>query len=387
MQFRSRILCSLLIATFLCSVRAESSSADDPVLETAQKTLKQLQEKFAPDTHLAIYDVSIEKCDHGFVLRGEVMSPEARQETERALTSAGISATNEVLTLPAKELEDKVWGIASLSVANGREEPEQKAELGTQVLMGHTIHIWKRSGRWYLAQTKDGYLSWVERGSIVRCTQQEAGTWENGPLLVVTAMEDQVFETPNTSSQPVSDIVLGDLVEKVEESRDWYRVRLPDERTGFVSKKSAEDFRHWKQTRKAGPEVVERTAKLFLGRPYLWGGNSPKGLDCSGFTKMVFFVNGIDLNRNASHQALQGKEVELDPELSHLKKGDLLFFGRGRRDGSQLPRISHVAIYLGNKTFIQSSQRVRISSLDPDSPQYDEQYGRSLVAARRFLKE
>jgi cell wall-associated NlpC family hydrolase len=198
-------------------------------------------------------------------------------------------------------------------------------------------------------------------------------------------MEDQVFEAADASSQPVSDIVLGNLVKKLGESGDWYQVQLPDNRKGFVAKKVAEDFRSWKQSRKADAETIEHSAKLFLGRPYLWGGNSPKGLDCSGLTKTVFFVNGIDLNRNASHQALQGKEVKLDPELSHLKKGDLLFFGHTRRDGGER-RISHVAIYLGNKTFIQSSQRVRISSLDPASPLYDEQYGRSLVAARRILK-
>jgi cell wall-associated NlpC family hydrolase len=287
--------------------------------------------------------------------------------------------------LPSKELEDKTWAISCLSVANGREEPEQKAELGTQVLMGHTVRVWKQSGRWYLVQTKDGYLSWAERGSLVRCTEQEARAWESGPLLIVTALENQMFEKPETSSQPVSDIVLGNLLKKIGESGDWFQVQLPDQRQGFVSKKAVEDFRTWKKSRKADPDIIERTARLFLGRPYLWGGNSPKGLDCSGLTKTVFFVNGIDLNRNASHQALQGKEVKLDPELSHLKKGDLLFFGHARRESGER-RVSHVAIYLGNKTFIQSSQRVRISSLDPASPLYDEQYGHSLLAARRVLK-
>jgi gamma-D-glutamyl-L-lysine dipeptidyl-peptidase len=119
----------------------------------------------------------------------------------------------------------------------------------------------------------------------------------------------------------------------------------------------------------------------------LWGGNSPKGLDCSGFCKLTFLMNGIELNRNASEQVRQGREVPLDPEFSKLKKGDLLFFGwAGSYEG--LEWITHVAIYLGNKLFIQSSEMVRVSSLDPSAPNYDEHHSpRTLLHARRILKE
>ena len=388
MMFQSRALLRLLVASALivCFRRNSAALDADPKIESARRTIKQIQEKFAPDTHLAIYDVEIEKKGDGFVLTGEVDKPEAALETQRALASAGVSASNEIVVLPASDLGDQTWGISSLSVANGREEPEQKAELGTQVLMGHTVRIWKRNRRWFLVQTGDGYLSWVERGSLVRCDEKAAGDWQNSKLVIVTAMEDQIVESPKASAQPISDIVLGDLMKKLDEKREWYQVQLPDGRKGFIQKKAAQDFSAWKNSRKAEPQTIERTAKLFLGRPYLWGGNSPKGLDCSGFTKMVFFVNGIDLNRNASHQALQGTSIPLDAELTNLKKGDLLFFGwPGRGDGQS--RVSHVAIYLGDKTFIQSSQRVRVSSLDPASSLYDEQYGRSLVSARRILKE
>src|SRR5262249_31539963 len=155
---------------------------------------------------------------------------------------------------------------------------------------------------------------------------------------------------------------------------------------GFLPKQSATNYAAWKATRRAIPENIENTARLFLGRPYLWGGSSPKGLDCSGFVKLVFFMNGIELNRNANEQARQGVEATTDKELSQLKKGDLLFFGgRGRR--GQAEWVTHVAIYLDGKKFIQSSQRVRISSLDPNSPLYDEHHARRLLFARRILPE
>jgi cell wall-associated NlpC family hydrolase len=384
-----RLLTLAFALTFLClgcSHVNKTAGPDADVPDVANRTIKQLKTKLAPDAHLAIYDVEIEKRNGALVLIGEVSDAAAKAETARVLEQAGIHATNEIEVLPAKELGDKTWAIASLSVANGREEPEQKAELGTQALMGQAVRVWKRSGRWFLAQTKDGYLSWMERGTLVRSTQSEMENWQRGPLLIVTAFEDQIFEQPNEAALPVSDIVVGDLVKKVGEQADWYQVQLPDDRKGFIHQKTAQDYTAWKQARRPGPEAIERTAKLFLGRPYLWGGNSPKGLDCSGLTKMVFFMNGIDLNRNASHQAKQGTPITLDPDLTRLKKGDLLFFGgRGRREGT--PRVSHVAIYLGDKTFIQSSQRVRVSSLDPTSPLYDEQYGRSLIAARRLLNQ
>jgi len=179
-------------------------------------------------------------------------------------------------------------------------------------------------------------------------------------------------------------VVLCDLVRKTGEEGDWYEVELPDERAGFLPKKAAQDYTAWKQARRATAENIERTARRFIGRPYLWGGNSPKGVDCSGFTGLVFYLNGIDLQRDSSLQARQGVAVPLDPELSQLKKGDLLFFGRSPRRGRP-ERVVHVGLYLGDKLFIHSSERVHISSLDPRSPLRDENRIRTLLCARRIL--
>jgi cell wall-associated NlpC family hydrolase len=200
----------------------------------------------------------------------------------------------------------------------------------------------------------------------------------------VTAFEDRILEQAQPDAQPVSDVVVCDLVRKTGEEGEWYKVELPDQRAGFLPKKAAEDYAAWKQARQPTAESVERTAREFIGRPYLWGGNSPKGFDCSGFTKTVFFLNGIALQRDSSKQAGQGTPVPLDAELSQLKKGDLLFFGRRpRRGGPEV--VFHVGIYLGDKLFIHSSEWVHISSLDPNSPIRDENGIRTLLRARRVL--
>jgi gamma-D-glutamyl-L-lysine dipeptidyl-peptidase len=285
-------------------------------------------------------------------------------------------------------LGDKVWGISCLSVSSGRELPDHKAEMGTQVLMGNIVRVWKPSTnavfRWYLTQAADGYLSWMQKGTFVRCTREQVDAWNASPLLVVTAFEECIREQPDPDAQPVSDVVLCDLVRKAGEEGDWYKVELPDNRTGFLPKKAAADYATWKQARKPTAENIERTARRFIGRPYFWGCNSPKGFDCSGFVKTVFFLNGIDLLRDSSTQAGQGVAVPLDADLSQLKKGDLLFFGPSARRGKP-EKVVHVGIYLGDKLFIHSSEMVHISSLDPESPIRDENRIGSLLRARRIL--
>jgi cell wall-associated NlpC family hydrolase len=201
---------------------------------------------------------------------------------------------------------------------------------------------------------------------------------------MVTAYDDCIRERPDADAQPVSDVVLCDLVRKTGEEGDWYKVELPDQRSGFLPKKAATDYVAWKQARQPTAENIERTARRLIGRPYLWGANSPKGFDCSGFAKTVFFINGIDLQRDSSKQAGEGVAVPLDADLSQLKKGDLLFFGPSARRGKP-ERVVHVGIYLGDKLFIHSSERVHISSLDPQSPIRDENRIRTLLRARRIL--
>jgi cell wall-associated NlpC family hydrolase len=397
MQFRVRRIRGGFLLFTLAAVAAgvmtgcshlERKDADTPTAaEALASALVPLKAKYAPDEHLGVYKVGFESLGRSLALTGEVDRAEARSETLAAAERTGLKVEDRLKVLPATELGEKTWGIACLSVASARELPEHKAEMGTQVLMGGVVRVLKpgTNSLWYYAQSADGYLAWLEKGTFVRCAREQVDQWNRGPLLIVTAFEDQILEQPNPEAQPVSDVVVADLVNKAGEQGDWYQVQLPDQRSGFLPKKSAEDFTVWKERRHATADNIERTARRFLGRPYLWGGNSPKGLDCSGFTKLVFYLNGIELSRNASFQVHQGTEVALDPDLSQLKKGDLLFFGRTRHGSSE--RVHHVGIYLGDKLFIHSSERVQINSLDPASPIRDELRIRTLLSARRVLTE
>jgi hypothetical protein len=334
---------------------------------------------------MGIFRISLETNGNTIILNGEVDKPEAKSAAIETVQRTGAKVIDHLTVLPEQRFGEKTWGVATLSVASGREEPDHKAELGTQILMGRVVRIWKGTRHWFYVQSPDGYLSWVENGSFVPCTKKQADAWTNAPLLIVTAFEDRVLDKPRSDSESVSDVVMGDVVKRTGERKEWFSVELPDGRAGFLPKKAAQDYKAWIQTRHATADNIERTARLFLGRPYLWGGNSPKGLDCSGFCKLTFLMNGIELNRNASEQVRQGKEVPLDSSFSKLKKGDLLFFGWARDDDGP-EWITHVAIYLGNKLFIQSAEMVKISSLDPAALNYDEHHSRHLLYARRILR-
>jgi cell wall-associated NlpC family hydrolase len=379
-----------LAVLWLILVLAFDAAAQRPPLPKRDPTpliLKEAEQKFAPDPHMGIFKITIETNGNSVALSGEVDKPEAKAAALDAVHHISDKIVDRIVVLPDEHLGAKTWGIATLSVANGREEPDHKAELGTQVLMGRVVRVWKATRHWFYVQSPDGYLSWIENGSFVRCTKDEADAWNKTPLLIVTAFEERVLAKPHADSESVSDVVMGDLVKQTGKEKNWWEVELPDGRVGFLPKSAAQDYKAWSKSRHPISDNIEKTARLFLGRPYLWGGNSPKGLDCSGFCKLTFLMNGIELNRNASEQVRQGVEVPLDPEFSKLKKGDLLFFGwAAGYDGPEW--ITHVAIYLGHKSFIQSSEMVRISSLNPSAPNYDEHHSpRTLLHARRILKE
>jgi cell wall-associated NlpC family hydrolase len=199
-------------------------------------------------------------------------------------------------------------------------------------------------------------------------------------------LEERILERPDAGALPVSDVVLGGVVKQVGEKGEWFQVELPDGRGGYLPKTTAMNLSQWQKSRHATSENIERTARSFLGRPYFWGCNTTRGMDCSGLTKLTFFLNGIALNRNASQQLHQGVEVALDADFKNLKKGDLLFFGH-HSTASKPEIITHVGIYLGNKLFIHSFEMVRINSLDPASPLRDERRIKSLLHAKRILPD
>jgi hypothetical protein len=239
----------------------------------------------------------------------------------------------------------------------------------------------KDENSWLLIQTPDKYIGWTEKSSIVMISRAEINKWRQTERIIFLENSGWVYTSPEESGV-VGDLVAGSIMEKTGESKGYLKVILPDGREGFVRKNSVMDFNLWKSQVPCTEENVCRIASTFLGIPYLWGGSSSKAVDCSGFVQSVYFMNGIILSRDASLQADHGLAVDLTNGYSQLKRGDLLFFGSKENSTSH---VTHVAIYIGDNEYINSSGRVMINSLDSTQINYSIYRENSLLAAKRII--
>jgi cell wall-associated NlpC family hydrolase len=199
-------------------------------------------------------------------------------------------------------------------------------------------------------------------------------------------MEDFIFgySQADEKSPKVSDLVAGNILKGKKEATTFSRVTFPDGRVAFVKSSMLMNYNDWLASRKPEEEEILKSAFEMMGRPYLWGGTSGKGVDCSGFTKMVYYLNGVQLPRDANQQADVGEDVPSDTTFSNLLPGDLLFFGRKATEGEK-ERITHVGIYLGNGKMIHSSNMVEIGGLRRGEPDFSEYRLTSFVRARRMI--
>ena len=117
-----------------------------------------------------------------------------------------------------------------------------------------------------------------------------------------------------------------------------------------------------------------------MGIPYIWGGHSTKGLDCSGFTSTVFKSEGYQLPRDANMQVLLGDEITPNPDFSNILAGDLIFFGPA-------DRITHVGIWMGGSYFIHASDDVHMNSLDENDDLFNAYRKRTLRHVKRIIDE
>lgn len=264
---------------------------------------------------------------------------------------------------------DRVLWVTT-SVADLRREPGHTAELVSQLIMGERANRLKKEGDWYLVHLPDGYHGWIRSWYVAEVASDDVEAYESRINVRCGANIGYVLSEPRAKAIPVSDIVAGSRLIAGAVTGDYREVTLPIDRKGFIRSSDLEPLHDGVPNRS---RLVER-ARRFMGITYLWGGTSPKAFDCSGFVKLVFQLEGIELPRDSDLQARSGEAIP-PGEMSNVRPGDLLFFGDGGI-------VKHVAIFSGDGRFIHAYGFVRVNSLREDDPLYEEKLAKSLMFAR-----
>lgn len=324
--------------------------------------------------------------------------------------------------------QEKRWAVVDLSTVYMRAQPDYESALETQELMGTVVEIVGEKGYWREIVSPQPYRAWVTEKGLVEMSDAQAEEYKAAPKVMFADLYGHVYAEPSLHSATVCDLVGGDLMRLYSDSRDkskdrtatktgsgkgkWTKVLLPSGKTGWVQSGSIAKHNGFRSIAKGEgnsdsvseqetEQIIAQAVRL-AGVPYLWGGMSAKGVDCSGLVRISFLMNGILLPRNASQQIHCGERVrmainkefwndrgnmsafrtEMLARTENLQRGDLVFFGTPAMEEGQKDRVTHVGIYLGEGRIIHSSHLVRINSLIPGETDYYENAHRLLGAIR-----
>ncbi|MFH1004363.1 MAG: C40 family peptidase [Bacteroidota bacterium] len=277
-----------------------------------------------------------------------------------------------------------MFGICNLSIVPCRKEPSDKSEMITQLLFGEHFEVLDEKKSWVLIRIAyDGYECWIDKKQFSPISEKNIKSISNTNTAVTTDLVQLAIplSSPNEREKFIS-VVLGSSLPYFQNKifslakQEFIfegAVKFP-----FQKKKKNEN----KVLSSDGNDLrlngIADTARWYLNTPYLWGGRSPFGIDCSGFTQMVFKLNGIKLFRDVWQQARYGTTLSF---LEEAQTGDLAFFDNKEGD------FIHVGILLGNNKIIHASGKVHIDPLDHHGIFNEEmkKYTHSLRVVKRYL--
>lgn len=254
----------------------------------------------------------------------------------------------------------------SAPVANMYRTASTDADVVSQAIFSSDVVLLESADGFSKVRTADQYTGWVATRDLVR------GAYPSGKSATVSSLFACLYREPDVEKhRPLISVPFESHLEITGEKQikdeKWYSVRLPDGLPAWVQDGDV--------TFDAKPLTIADAialAKRFLGHPYVWGGTSSWGYDCSGFMQMLMRSRGFLMPRDASVQAKWDGSTPV--ERTALQPGDLLYFGKGEK-------VNHTAMYIGDGQFIHATRQdhpyVQISRLD------DEPWTTRFITARR----
>jgi hypothetical protein len=255
-----------------------------------------------------------------------------------------------------------------------RAEPGHRAEQVSQETLGSALRLLERSGSWVHCRGEDDYEGWVHVGGLVLRAEEAEAWWDDFSGAPAISLDAALADE---SGEPFMLLPWGARI-----ALEGSLAHLPDGRSARLV---AGRCVRWDKLSADFPQegaAVAATAREWLGVPYVWGGRTRWGADCSGFVQAVFRLHGFTLPRDSHQQAEIGEPVEADRDLAGLDPGDLLYF-RGR----ETPRVVHVALSLGRAKMLHAAEAngcVAVNDLGGGS-ELESSLAERLVGVRRIF--
>jgi hypothetical protein len=295
-----------------------------------QRDLDDLRRRTVPDHRLGVFDVSVEAG----ALRGVTTDPDALARLRRFAAQAGLSS--DIQLLPNVDLAH-VAGVVTAAVGPLLADPDPTAEHVSELLHGELFDVLERRGKWIRVRAPDRYVAWMHEGYGRLGSRDWADDW--GARATARAISATILCGGDRRRQLPTGARLA--------IRSRGGVELADGEIGDpLGGEVRSDVEYRAQARLvAAPELALR---WYGGAPYVWGGRSEWGIDCSGLVQTIWTARGVPLLRDAAQQIGQGREIPLSDDGKGYQSGDLVFFVTNAR-------VSHVALWAGAGRIVHAS--------------------------------
>jgi hypothetical protein len=306
--------------------------------------VEEVRAEYAPDPRLAVFEVTVEVRGDAVALVGATSELEAA--TALSARIAGLSGwsavADEVQRLPEADADELVHALVTSAVAPMLDADRVRSTQVSQVVLGNRLIVLRRSGRWLQCRSPDGYIGWVHAGYVALRHETDARAWDTGvdgdPAVALGG------EVVGDDGEILMRLPWGARV--VREAAGV--VRLPDGRGGRPTGELVPLALRPLAFPADGAAVCE-TATRWLGAPYLWGGVTMGGVDCSGFVQALWKLHGRVIPRDSDQQSRFGEPVDPGDDFEHLRPGDLCFFAEDPG------RVTHVVMSTGGPEIIHAS--------------------------------